>query len=66
VDVTFRADATVKDKVYATSVAGGGICTPSFSGGILDLPPNTAFIMNLSAGVAVGGSGKYVIKGPVS
>jgi len=65
VTVKLKGGSTVKDVCYATTVAAGGIVVESMQDGVLDLPPNTAFIVNLSAGVAVGGAGNYVVKGPV-
>lgn len=64
--VTIKGGSETVDICYATNASGGGIATPEYTGGIFDLPVNTALVLNNSAVANVGGAGKYVIKGPVS
>lgn len=61
VDVTLKSGSTEVDKIYSTSVAGGGIVCEKHFDGVLDLLPGQAFVMNLSTGVAVAIQGKYTI-----
>lgn len=61
--VTFKSGTTVIDVCQSTTVAGSGIATPNYDGGVLDCFPGQALVLNNSAGVAIGGAGKYVVIG---
>lgn len=61
--VKFKSGSTVKDICYGTTVAGGGLATPEYQGGIFDCEPGQALNINLSAAIAVGGALKFSVKG---
>ncbi len=61
--VTLKSASTVIDVCQATTVAGSGLATPNYDGGVLDCNPNEAFVLNNGSAVAIGGAGKYVVKG---